>query len=130
MLIHTVEEMIQLGKQLGSKHPKILLYGNVWVGKTHFTKWFVQNHQIHPEHVTSPTYTYLNEYDNRVLHIDMYRIWQSNDLFDKGILDKIDNYDHIIIERPKFESEYIDDSRLKIEISKEEWDTREITFLN
>ncbi len=128
MLIHSVDEMIQLWKELGSKYPKILLYGNLWVGKTHFTKWFVQNHQINPEHVTSPTYTYLNEYDTKVLHIDMYRISQSTDLLHKGILDKIENYNNIIIERPKFESDYSDDDRLKVEITKWEWDTREVTI--
>ncbi|MBP7885180.1 tRNA (adenosine(37)-N6)-threonylcarbamoyltransferase complex ATPase subunit type 1 TsaE [Patescibacteria group bacterium] len=71
-----------------------------------------------PEHVTSPTYTYLNEYDNKVLHIDMYRISQSTDLLNKGILDRIENYDNIVIERPKFESDYSDDDRLKVEITK------------
>ncbi|MBP7885477.1 tRNA (adenosine(37)-N6)-threonylcarbamoyltransferase complex ATPase subunit type 1 TsaE [Patescibacteria group bacterium] len=73
---------------------------------------------MNPEHVTSPTYTYLNEYDTKVLHIDMYRISQSTDLLHKGILDKIENYNNIIIERPKFESDYSDDDRLKVEITK------------
>ena len=48
----------------------------------------------------------------------MYRISQSTDLLNKGILDRIENYDNIVIERPKFESDYSDDDRLKVEITK------------
>jgi len=38
----------------------------------------------------------------KLLHIDMYRIKEYNELVEKGIIDQINEYEHIVIERPKF----------------------------
>jgi tRNA threonylcarbamoyladenosine biosynthesis protein TsaE len=52
--------------------------------------------------VQSPTYTYLNSYNNKLLHIDMYRLENENEVWEKGINDQISQFDYITIERPKF----------------------------
>ncbi|HCY21355.1 TPA: hypothetical protein DIC40_05945 [Patescibacteria group bacterium] len=56
---------------------------------------------IDSKHVQSPTYTYLNVYNNKLLHIDMRRINEHKELVEKGILDQIHQYEYILIERPK-----------------------------
>ncbi|MBO7095090.1 tRNA (adenosine(37)-N6)-threonylcarbamoyltransferase complex ATPase subunit type 1 TsaE [bacterium] len=36
-----------------------------------------------PKKVQSPTYTYVNVYDDKLLHIDMYRLETFKDLIEK-----------------------------------------------
>ncbi|HBB03995.1 TPA: hypothetical protein DCZ39_03815 [Patescibacteria group bacterium] len=50
----------------------------------------------------SPTYAYLNVYGAKLLHIDMYRIKEYSELIEKGIIDQINEFEYIVIERPKF----------------------------
>ncbi|MDR0282058.1 MAG: tRNA (adenosine(37)-N6)-threonylcarbamoyltransferase complex ATPase subunit type 1 TsaE [Candidatus Peribacteria bacterium] len=57
---------------------------------------------MNSEQVQSPTYTYINVYDNKLLHVDLYRLEHFGDLVEKGILDQMENYDYILIERPKW----------------------------
>ncbi|MDR2540501.1 MAG: tRNA (adenosine(37)-N6)-threonylcarbamoyltransferase complex ATPase subunit type 1 TsaE [Candidatus Peribacteria bacterium] len=56
---------------------------------------------MNPEQVQSPTYTYLNIYDNKLLHLDMYRLESFEQLIEKGILDQMNEYNYILIEWPK-----------------------------
>ena len=100
--ITTPEEMIVFGKELAKNHKIILLHGELGAGKTVLTKWFAQGLWVAWHHVQSPTYAYLNIYDGKLLHIDMYRIKEYSELVEKGIIDQIQQFDHIIIERPKF----------------------------
>lgn len=126
MKIDSEKQMREYWKQLSKTQRKILLYWDLGAGKTHFVKWFAQWLNINQVLVQSPTYTYINRYDNKLLHIDMYRLESENDLIEKGILDEIQQYEYICIERPKFEKQYIDDSRLIIRINKISMNEREI----
>ena len=51
------------------------LCGDLGVGKTVFTKGFAKGLEI-DEHITSPTFTIVNEYEGRLpfYHFDVYRI--------------------------------------------------------
>ncbi len=116
--IKSSNEMILLWEKLAKKFNKILLYWDLWAGKTHLVKWFAKWLWINPEIVTSPTYTYVNIYNNKLLHIDMYRINNFEILLDKWILDLIDQFEYICIERPKRQEHYTDESWIKIIIEK------------
>ena len=122
MIINSPEAMFTLGQQLAQEHKKILLHGELGAGKTLFTKGFAKGLSLDETHVQSPTYTYVNIYDDTLLHIDLYRLEQYSDLVEKGIADLIDQYEYIIIERPKFfeEVEYTDFLEIKIEKTGEE----------
>ena len=100
--ISTPEEMLQYGKELAKEHKILLLQGELWAGKTVLTKWFAQGLWLKGHYIQSPTYAYLNVYDSRLLHIDMYRIKEYNELVEKGIIDQINEHEYIVIERPKF----------------------------
>jgi len=128
MIIKSPEEMIELWTQIAKKNSKILLYWDLWAGKTHFTKWFASGIWINPDKVQSPTYTYINIYENKLLHMDMYRLDDVTEFVEKWILDQIGEYDYVIIERPKFEENYVDNSWLKIQIDKISEKERKITL--
>jgi len=47
------------------------------------TKGFARGLGIDEKKVQSPTYAYINIYDERVLHLDMYRIKKYEELVEK-----------------------------------------------
>jgi len=100
--IHSPAEMHQLWIELSKYENILFLVGNLWSGKTTFTKWFAEWLWIDPKKVQSPTYTYVNVYDNKLLHIDMYRLETFEDLIEKWIMDLINEYEYILIEWPKW----------------------------
>jgi tRNA threonylcarbamoyladenosine biosynthesis protein TsaE len=61
------------------------LSGDLGVGKTVFTKGFAKGLDI-TEHVTSPTFTIINEYEGRLplYHFDVYRVYDEDELFELG----------------------------------------------
>jgi tRNA threonylcarbamoyladenosine biosynthesis protein TsaE len=94
--------MLQFWIDLAKEHKILLLHGELGAGKTLLTKWFAQGLWLNQHHVQSPTYAYLNVYDAKLLHIDMYRIKEYSELVEKWIIDQINEFDYIVIERPKF----------------------------
>lgn len=127
IIIETPEEMFELGQQLAKDYKNILLYWDLWAGKTLLTKWFSNALWINEDIVQSPTYAYLNSYDNKVLHIDMYRIESENDIWEKWINDQISNHDYIAIEWPKFENTLDINDFVEILIEKD-WNKRIVTI--
>lgn len=87
MIINSPEEMTNLGESLAKEHKILLLQWELGSGKTTLAKWFAKWLGINPKHVQSPTYTYLNIYENKLLHIDMRRINEQKELIEKWILD-------------------------------------------
>lgn len=128
LLVKSPEEMITLWRSFAKKYKKILLYWDLWAWKTQFVKGFANWLGIDSSLVQSPTYTYMNIYDGRLLHIDMYRLNDFNDLIDKGILEQIEQFEYIVIEWPKREEEYADENWKKIIIEKIDKKTRKIKF--
>ena len=100
--IHSPAEMHQLWIELSKSESALFLIGNLGSGKTTLTKWFAEWLWIDPKKVQSPTYTYVNVYDNKLLHIDMYRLETFEDLVEKWIMDLINEYEYILIEWPKW----------------------------
>ena len=118
---------MDLGIALAEKgHTHILLYGELGAGKTHFAKGFAIGLDIDPMHVTSPTYTFSNVYDDSMLHCDFYRMEEPQELYAKGLIDEIEDRDYVLIERPKWEDEYADENWLQVEISNIDANTREV----
>lgn len=128
MLIKTPIEMQKFWEEISKKYSKFLLYWDLWAWKTHFVKGVVFWLWISPDIVQSPTYTYLNIYENKLLHMDLYRLENEQDFIEKWILNQIDLYDHIAIEWPRFENLYVDNNWLKIYITKIDENTREISY--
>jgi tRNA threonylcarbamoyladenosine biosynthesis protein TsaE len=93
---------LKLGEKFAKQHKILLLNGELGAGKTLLTKWFIKWLGMDENQVQSPTYAYLNIYDDKVLHMDMYRLETFEELIEKWIIDQLLNHEFIIIERPKF----------------------------
>lgn len=129
MIISTPQEMFQLWEDLAKNHKILLLKWDLWAGKTLLTKWFAHWLWIDENIVQSPTYAYMNSYDNKLLHIDMYRIWDENDIWEKWINDQISKHEFIAIERPNF-IDMLDISNYTIIQITKDWDSRIVEIID
>ena len=84
--------------------------------------------KIDESKIQSPTYSYMHEYEETLLHIDMYRLETPEDMIQKWILEKIEEYKWICIEWPKFQEYYQDNEFLSIDIRKLENEKRELIY--
>lgn len=85
------EETEAIGEKMGQEAIPAQVYsldGDLGVGKTVFTKGFARGLGI-TEHVTSPTFTIINEYVGRMplYHFDVYRISSEEEMEDTGYED-------------------------------------------
>lgn len=104
----------------------LLLSGELGAGKTTLIKGFAEGLGINPEQVQSPTYAYLNIYENKLLHIDMYRLSGFEELIEKGILNQISEFEWIVIERPKWIDQLDLENPLALRIEKISASEREL----
>lgn len=129
MIIKTPDEMFNLWIDLSKKYKNLLLFWDLWAWKTLLTKWFAKWLWIDENIVQSPTYAYLNSYDWKLLHIDMYRIESEHDVWEKWINDQIANHDYVVVERPKF-IDSLDLNKYTIVKIQKNWDERIVEIEN
>ena len=127
--IHSPEEMQALGKSLAKDHKILLLQGELGSGKTTLTKGFAEGLWIDAKQVQSPTYTYLNTYENKLLHIDMRRLNDHKEIIEKGILDQMNEFEYIIIEWPKHTQHLWLSNATIVDIKKTSPTTREVSII-
>lgn len=121
--------MLAFWKQLALNQKVLLLNWDLGAGKTLLTKWFAQWLGIDENIVQSPTYAYIHIYKDKLLHIDMYRIESYEDLVEKWIFDQLDQFDYIVIERPKFIDKLWFKSYLEIDITKQSESERTLNII-
>ncbi len=87
-LSYSVEQTYSIAEKEMAPYLKrgdiLVLDGELGAGKTTFARGFVKHFGINPEHVSSPTFTLMNVYkggNETVLHVDFYRILESDDIF-------------------------------------------------
>lgn len=114
------EAMYQYGHHLATQWHYFLLNGELWAWKTTLAKWIAEQIWIDPLLVTSPTYTYVQTYNDTLLHVDMRRIESPEYIQESWILDLIHAYPYVIIERPKRTSLYANNNWLHVTITKNE----------
>ena len=63
----------------------VAMYGDLGAGKTAFVRGMARGMGL-DAHVSSPTFTIVNEYpgDRELIHFDMYRLSSADELFDIG----------------------------------------------
>ncbi len=99
MKICTVEELNGFAKEIIDEIGSdgiILLKGDLASGKTTFVKKFVENLGLHVD-VSSPTFSIMNEYENRVCHYDIYQNGVEGFL-QSGLFEKLDEPKYHLIE--------------------------------
>lgn len=107
----------------------VFLKGDLWAWKTTITKHIINNILNIPNHITSPTYTYYNKYDD-VYHFDLYRLKSYDEFFAIWWEDVLDNNNWvIIIEWPEIlENYYKPDITISLKKTQKE-DEREIEII-
>lgn len=98
----------------------LCMYGDLGAGKTAFVQGLAKGLGIF-EHVTSPTFTIVNEYSGRLplYHFDVYRISDSDEMYEIGYEEYVYGDGVSVIEWPQLIDDILPDKRYDITISKD-----------
>jgi len=121
-VVTTVEETFRIGELIGARVNSgdiICLIGELGTGKTHLTKGIAKGLDI-KDHVTSPTFTIVNEYIGRLpmYHFDVYRVNDPGEIEAIGFDEYIFSDAVSIIEWANYIEELIPPNNLAITIEK------------
>lgn len=110
----------------------VCLYGDLGVGKTAFVQGLAKALGV-SEYVSSPTFTIVNTYNGSLTlnHFDVYRISDSEEMFEIGFEEYIYGGGVSVIEWPELISDILPEDRYDITIIKDlsiGLDYREITI--
>lgn len=117
------EETEAIGVKMGQAAKPAQVYsldGDLGVGKTVFTKGFARGLGI-TEHVTSPTFTIINEYLGRIplYHFDVYRISSEEEMDDIGYEDYFYGHGVSLVEWATLIPNLIPEDAIHITIEKD-----------
>lgn len=121
-IVKSVDETQLIGCKIGSIAKSgdiICLTGDLGTGKTHFTKGIAEGLNI-SEHITSPTFTIVNEYEGRLkfYHFDVYRVNDPDEIEAIGFDEYIFSDGVSVIEWSNYIEELIPKEHIKINIEK------------
>lgn len=120
----SAEDTKKIGNELGSTAKKGQIYcliGDLGVGKTVFTKGFAEGLNI-DEHITSPTFTIVNEYYCGRLpfnHFDVYRIEDPDEMYEIGYEEYFYDEGVCLVEWANLIEELLPDNAIWIKIEKD-----------
>jgi tRNA threonylcarbamoyladenosine biosynthesis protein TsaE len=119
-----------LGERLGAGDT-VCLYGDLGAGKTSITYGIAQGLAVQTKYITSPTFTFVNEYQGRVplYHIDLYRLKETAELENIGFRDYPGSGGVTVIEWAERGGEELPAECLSVYLSFVDEHSREIGFL-
>jgi len=106
----------------------VALCGSLGAGKTVFVRGIARALGV-TEHVTSPTYTIVNEYlcSRPLFHFDMYRLSGPDDLWEIGWEDYLDRGGVCVLEWGSIVEEALPPEAVRVHMTALDDHTREIT---
>ena len=122
------EVAAQLVLQLRSK--KVLLYGDLGVGKTTLIKELLKQLGV-TDTISSPTYGLVHEYHGKtglVYHMDCYRLNSLEEAVNIGVEEYLESPDWLLIEWPERIKELIDNNYVSLRISRNADNTRTLNL--
>jgi tRNA threonylcarbamoyladenosine biosynthesis protein TsaE len=123
IIISSLEETIELGRQLGSNALPgdiITLSGDLGAGKTTLTQAIGKGLEVPDDcYITSPTFSLLHEYPGRLMlyHMDLYRLSGEEEFIDLGFEEYLYGSGLTVIEWPDRLSTVMPEDRLHIELT-------------
>lgn len=105
----------------------VLLEGEMGAGKTLVAKGIAKGLGISDE-VTSPTYAYINAYENRLFHFDCYRVASEEQAFQLGFADYFEAGGICLVEWSENIAGLLPANCKRVEIVKRGEREREIRF--
>ena len=124
------DETIALGERLASTLPVkcvVLLIGNLGAGKTTLAKGIVKGlGAASADEVSSPTFTLIHEYSERVYHVDLYRLDDPAAVARLGLEELFDRDAVVLIEWGERFPELMPEDRVEIELARTGDEGREI----
>jgi tRNA threonylcarbamoyladenosine biosynthesis protein TsaE len=119
-----------LGKRLNAGDT-VCLYGDLGAGKTSFSYGIALGLEVKEQYITSPTFTFVNEYEGRVpfYHIDLYRLQEPDELENIGFEEYIDSDGVTVIEWAERAEDELPAENLSVYLSYVDEHSREIGFL-
>ncbi len=128
------EETWRIGEMLAEKlnaGDTVCLYGDLGAGKTSFSYGIALGLQVKEKYITSPTFTFVNEYEGRVpfYHIDLYRLKGAEELEGIGFEEYIESDGVTVIEWAERAEDVLPEECLGVYLSYVNENSREIGFL-
>ncbi len=121
---YSYEDTIGIAKKIAdalSGGEFIAMYGDLGAGKTAFVQGVAKALGI-TNHVTSPTFTIVNEYEGRLplYHFDVYRISDPDEMYEIGYDEYVDGNGVCIIEWAELIEDLFPQKYIKITILKDD----------
>jgi tRNA threonylcarbamoyladenosine biosynthesis protein TsaE len=109
----------------------VCLYGDLGAGKTSLSYGIARGLEVKEQYVTSPTFTFVNEYEGRVpfYHIDLYRLKDPGELENIGFEEYLGSDGVTVIEWAERAEEELPGERLSAYLNYVDEKSREIGFL-
>ena len=98
----------------------VCMYGDLGAGKTEFVRAMAQEFGI-TDYITSPTFTIVNEYKGTLdlYHFDVYRIADSDEMYEIGYDEYIDGDGICVIEWAELIEDILPPHRYNVTINKD-----------
>jgi tRNA threonylcarbamoyladenosine biosynthesis protein TsaE len=133
VITSSTEQTEEVGRILGAMLEPgdlVCLYGDLGAGKTHFSYGVALGLQVSDQYVTSPTFTFVNEYEGRIpfYHIDLYRLNDPSELESIGFEEYVDSDGATVIEWADRAEAELPDEKLNVYLSDVSENSREIGF--
>ncbi len=114
------QKTIEIGRKLGKYlEPGDVIYlsGSLGAGKTHFAKGVALGLGVE-DHVTSPTFTLINEYEGRMpfYHVDVYRLEEEEEAHELGLEEYLYGSGVTLIEWPERIKTVLPEDYLAVEL--------------
>lgn len=128
------EQTWEIGRLLGKlldAGDTVCLYGDLGAGKTNFAYGIARGLDVREQYITSPTFTFVNEYQGRVplYHMDLYRLRGTDELENIGFDEYVESDGVTVIEWAERAEDELPAENLRVYLSSLDEKSRELGFL-
>jgi tRNA threonylcarbamoyladenosine biosynthesis protein TsaE len=134
VITSSTQQTQRIGEMLGAQlnaGDTVCLYGDLGAGKTSFSFGIASGLEVEDQYITSPTFTFVNEYEGRVpfYHIDLYRLEEPGELENIGFEEYLESDGVTVIEWAERAEDELPVECLSVYLSYVDEHSRELGFL-